>query len=90
MPKYGTVSQVLLQLVAGPSVPPSFSFVNSWVELEGRFLMAEFSSRVPVFRIASVYAPNRNPERDELFTARLDFADPSVPTILCGDVIGCF
>ncbi|CAH3167629.1 unnamed protein product, partial [Porites lobata] len=40
---------------------PSFSFVNSWVELEGRFLMAEFSRRGSFFRISSVYAPNRTP-----------------------------
>ena len=32
---------------------PSFPFVNSLVELEGRFLMAEFSRRDSVFRIAS-------------------------------------
>ena len=64
---------------------PAFFFVNSWVELEGRFLMAEFSRRDSVFRIASVYAPNRNPERDEFFTSCLDFADAFVPTILFGD-----
>ena len=43
-----------------------------------------------MFRIASVYAPNRNPERDEFFTSCLDFADPSVPTILCGDFNAVF
>ena len=64
---------------------PSFSFVNSWVELEGRFLMAEFSRRDSVVSIASVYAPNWNPEHDEFFTSCLDFTDPSVPTILGGD-----
>ena len=69
---------------------PSFSFVNSWVEVEGRFLMAEFSRRDSVFRIASVYAPNRNPERDEFSTSCLDFADPPVPTILCGDFNAVF
>ena len=60
----------------GPSLPPQLFFLstpglnlrdNSWFELEGRFLMAEFSRRDSVFRIASVYAPNRNPERDEFF-----------------------
>ena len=61
------------------------SFCHSWVEREGRFMMAEFSRRDSVFRIASLYAPNRNPERDELFTSCLDFADPSVATLLCGD-----
>ena len=69
---------------------PSCSFVNPWVELKGLFLMAEFSRRDSVFRIASVYAPNRNPERDEYFTSFLDFADPSVPTILCGDFSAVF
>ena len=69
---------------------PSFSFVNSWVELEGRFLMAEFRRRGSFFRIASVYAPNRNPERDKFFTSCLDFADRSVPTILCGDFNAVF
>ena len=69
---------------------PSFSVVNSWVELEGRFLMAEFRRRGSFFRIASVYAPNRNPERDEFFTSCLDFADRSVPTILCGDFNAVF
>ena len=44
---------------------PSFSFVNSWVELEGCYLMAEFSRRDSVFRIASVYTPH--PERGDLF-----------------------
>ena len=41
----------------------------SWVELEGRFLMAEFCRRDSVIRVASVYAPNRNPEGDEFFTS---------------------
>ena len=33
---------------------PSFSFVNSWVRLEERFLIAEFSRKDSVFRIVSV------------------------------------
>ena len=69
---------------------PSFSFVNSRVELEGRFLMAELSMRDSVFRIAYVYASNRNPERDEFFTSCVDSAHPSVPTILCGDFNAVF
>ena len=47
---------------------PSFSFVNSWVELEGRFLMAEFSRWDSVLRTTSVYARNRDPERDDLMS----------------------
>ena len=69
---------------------PSSPLVTSWVELEGRYLMAEFNRRDSVFRIASVYAPNWNPERDEFFTSCLDFVDPSVPTILCGDFNAVF
>ena len=69
---------------------PSFSFVDFWVELEGRFLITEFSRRDSVLRIASVYAPNRNPERDKFFTLCLHFADPFVPTILCGDFNAVF
>ena len=42
-----------------------------------------------MFRIASVYAPNRNPERDD-FTSCLDVGDPSVPMILCGDFNAVF
>ena len=73
-----------------PLYRPSVSFVNSRVELEGRFLMAEFSMRDSVFRIASVYAPHRKPEHDEFFTSCLDFTDPSVPTILGGDFNAVF
>ena len=69
---------------------PGFSFVNSWVGFEGRFLIAEFSRRDSVFRILSIYAPNRNHERDEFFTSCLDFADPSVPTRRCGDFNAVF
>ena len=32
-----------------------------------------------MLRITSIYAPNRNPERDEFFISCLDFSDPSVP-----------
>ena len=82
---------VLLTLVARCfCIAPAFLLFNSSVELEGRFLMAEFSRSDSAFRIASVYAPNRNPERDEFFTSCLDFADPSVPTILCGDFNAVF
>ena len=43
-----------------------------------------------MFRITSVYAPNRNPERNEFFTSCLDFADPPAPTILFGDFNAVF
>ena len=81
---------VPLTLVARSFYTAPAFFANSWVELKGRFLMAEFSRRDSVFRIASVYAFNRNPERDEFFTSCVDFADPSVPTIVCGDFNAVF
>ena len=43
-----------------------------------------------MFRIASVYAPNRNPERDEFFTSCVGFADRSASTILCDDFNAVF
>ena len=43
-----------------------------------------------MFRIASVYAPNRNPERDEFFTSCVGFPDRSASTILCDDFNAVF
>ena len=33
-------------------------------EFDGRFVLVEFRLRGSVFRVASIYAPNRNPDRD--------------------------
>ena len=44
---------------------PSCLMVNSWPDQDGRFLMCEFSCRGKVFRVATVYAPNRNPDRND-------------------------
>ena len=38
-----------------------------------------------LFRVCSVYAPNRNPERDCFFIDLAALIDPTVPTLLCGD-----
>ena len=62
-------------------------FVNrSWVELGGRFAMAEFMDGNFLFRVVCIYAPNRNPERDSFLLSCSDFIDPSIPTLLCGDL----
>lgn len=42
------------------------------------------------FRIASLYAPNRNPQRDEFFVSCVPVVDPSVPTFVCGDFNAVF
>ena len=53
--------------------------------IEGRFSLAEFSFRGVVFRVASLYAPNRNPQRDDFLMSCIPVIDPSVPTCVCGD-----
>ena len=42
------------------------------------------------FRIAGVYAPNRNPEREAFYSYIEDMVDPARPTILCGDFNAVF
>ena len=58
---------------------------NSWVSANGRFLMAEFVLRKVRFRVACIYAPNRNPERNDFLANCASRVDPSVPTLVCGD-----
>ena len=64
---------------------PSWLMVNSWPDQDGRFLLFEFSCRGKVFRVATMYAPNRNPDRNDFFDSVSSKIDVSVPTILCGD-----
>ena len=67
-----------------------YSLVKSWSDDGGRFVMAEFSPHHIVFRIVSLYALNRNPERDDFFSFVSTKIDPSVPTLLCGDCNAVF
>lgn len=60
------------------------------MELNGRFLMAEFSDRGVFYRVACIYAPNRNPEQDSFFASSADLVDLVVPTVLCGNFNGVF
>ena len=69
---------------------PRFFLSRSWVELGGRFVMAEFMFRDFVFRVVCIYAPNRNPERDSFLLSCADLIDPSVPTVVCGDFNAVF
>ena len=64
---------------------PSLSLVQSWADKEGHFLQCEFSYHDQSFRVVSLYAPNRNPARNEFLEQIADELDPSVPTLLCGD-----
>ena len=61
------------------------SLVQSWADEEGRFLQCEFSYHDQSFRVVSLYAPNRNPARNEFLEQIADELDPTVPTLLCGD-----
>ena len=43
-----------------------------------------------LFRVACIYAPNRNPARDNFFSDAKVRVDPSVPTLLYGDFNAVF
>ena len=64
---------------------PSLSLVDSWIDASGRYLQCEFSFYNKSFRVCCLYAPNRNPERDQFLEDVPDKIDPSVPTLLVGD-----
>ena len=69
---------------------PSLSLVNSWGDDVGRYLHCEFVFCGKSFRVCCIYAPNRNPARDQFFDNLQTKVDPSVPTILCGDFNAVF
>ena len=58
---------------------------SAMCDFGGRFVLAEFTFRDSVFRVACCYAPNRNPDRDAFLHRCTDSIDPSVPTLLCCD-----
>ena len=47
--------------------------------------MVELKFSDCLFLVCSLYAPNRNPDTDEFLVHVPDLADPSIPTLLCGD-----
>ena len=59
--------------------------MNSSSDAAGRFLQCEFSFGGQLFRVCCVYAPNRNPDRDQFLEDLPDRIDPSVPTLVVGD-----
>ena len=62
-----------------------FEWKSVVCEFDGRFVLVELAFRGAVFRVASIYAPNRNADRDDFFVRCANAIDPSVPTLLCGD-----
>ena len=69
---------------------PCFSLIRSWADSGGRFIMAEFQRHGLTFRVVSLYAPNRNPQRDDFFVYCSSMIDPSIPTLVCGDFNAVF
>ena len=57
-------------------------------KFDGRFVLVEFSLHGSVFSVASVYAPNRNPDHDAFLVHCIDSIDPAIPTLLCGSFNG--
>lgn len=65
--------------------PPPLSLAQSSTGEEGHLFQCEFSFRDQSFRVVSLYAPNRNPVRNQFLEQLADEVDPSIPTLLCGD-----
>ena len=73
---------------------PPLSLKASWADSDGRFLLLDFSSRAVRFRVACIYAPNRNPERDLFLAHVTDNLDPGDFNVVfnqsldrCGSVV---
>ena len=69
---------------------PSLSLVTSWSNSETRLLQCEFLLRGVRFRVISLYALNRNPQRNDFLESIHMYVDASVPTILAGDFNSVF
>ena len=65
--------------------PSPLSLVQSLADEEGCLFQCEFSFRDQSFSVVSLYAPNRNPVRNQFLEQLADEVDPSIPTLLCGD-----
>ena len=62
------------------SVPGQF-----FTDDAGRFVLCEFRFHGKLFRVVSLYAPNRNPARDQFLELVPSWVDPAIPTVVCGD-----
>ena len=67
-----------------------YSLLNSWTDSDGRFVLAEFLRHDVTFRVACVYAPNWNPDRDAFFNFVSSQIDPLFATLVCGDFNAVF
>lgn len=49
-----------------------YNLLNSHIDLEGRFVLCCFSFRDITFNISCLYAPSRNPARNDFFEELAD------------------
>ena len=66
------------------------SLVTCWSDSEVRLLQCEFQLPGVRFRVITLYAPNRNPQRNDFLDSVHTYVDPSVSTILAGDFNSAF
>ena len=67
-----------------------FVLTKSVADKRGRFIMAEFKLDEVSFRLACIYAPNRNPDKKAFFDFVSDSVDPAIPTLILGDFNAVF
>ena len=48
-------------------------------------MLCEFRFQGKLFGVVSLYAPNRNPARDQFLDQVSSWVDPAVPTVICGN-----
>ena len=65
---------------------PTLALAQSSSEPDGRVLMCEFRFCNQVFRVCCVHAPNNNPKRNQFLDHVSVSIDPSVNTVLAGDL----
>ena len=66
-------------------ISPCLSLVNFSSDDAGRFVLCEFRFQGKLFGVVSLYAPNRNPARDQFLDQVSSWVDQAVPTLICGD-----
>ena len=64
--------------------------IDSFTDDAGRFASCKLDLNGKLFQVASIYAPNRNPERNDFFESLPAFLDESLPTLLTGDFNAVF
>ena len=69
---------------------PTFTLFKAAFDNEGHFVLAHFKRNDITFGATCLYAPNRNPERNDFFAYCADQIDPTVPTVICGDFNAVF